>query len=90
MKFRKEAEDGRTSSEVISVHRCKQPLLCLDDTVMFRVVPDTSERHKADGAWVEGVFVGVEARSFEILLVTDGGIYKTSHHNVKRVTRERA
>ena len=38
----------------------------------------------------EGVFLGVETRSSSFLIGTKDGRFKTSHHNVKKVTKESA
>ena len=86
LKFRKGIGDGRSSYEAITGHRCKHPVMFLGEAAMLRVAPDKSDRHKADTAWVEGIFVGIGPRSSEFRMVTDTGIYKTSYHNVKRVT----
>lgn len=51
---------------------------------------DTSDRHKADSDWHGGVFVGVQTRSTEFIIATANGLFRASHHHVRRVVEERA
>ena len=66
LKFRKRPSDGRTSYEMITMitgHECKHPIIEIAEVVMFRTQVDKTNMHKADGGWVEGYFLGIEARS---------------------------
>ena len=58
------------------------------ETRLFRLATDNTARHKADEYWYTGVFLGVETGTSEMLLTTGAKVYKCSHHNVRRVTRE--
>ena len=89
-KSRPRVADGRTPYEVMTGHRCKHPMLGIGEVVAFRIVVDKTRRHKADGDWREGVFLGIDTRSTQFLVGTKGGLFKTSYHEVKRLTKEKA
>ena len=71
-------------------HVCRHPVLEIGETVMFKVVMDKTHRHKADTDWCEGIFLGVETCNTQFLIMSRNGLFKTSHHNVKRVVKERS
>ena len=90
LKFRPRVADGRTAYEAMVGHRCKHPIFGVGEIVSFRTVVDKCNRHKADSDWREGAFLGVDTKSTQFLIGTASGIYKTSYHEVKRLTKERA
>ena len=81
-------ESGRTAYESITGHRCKQPTFMFGETIMFRCAPDKTGRHKSESEWSIGVFVGVESRSSEYLIVNKHGLYKC--RTMRRLPRDKA
>ena len=43
---------------------------------MFKCCPEKTSRHKSETDWSIGVFVGIEPRSPEYLMITQHGLYK--------------
>ena len=89
-KFRKRPSDGRTSYEIMAGHACRHSILEVGETATFKVAMGKSDRHKADSDWHDGTFLGVQTRSTEFIIEIDQGLYRTSHHNVRRVVKEKA
>lgn len=89
-KFRPTVAHGRTPYEVMTGHRCKHQILGIGEAVAFRIMVDTTRRHKADGDWGERFFFGIDTKNTQFLVGTKRGIFKSFYHEVKRLTKEKA
>ena len=69
-------EDGRTAYEVMSGHRCRHQVIAFGEAVQFKFTTDKNKRHKAEVEWNDGVFVGVECKSGEYLVINAEGLFK--------------
>ena len=87
MKY-KVKENGRTAYEEITGHRVKHPVVMFGETLNFKLKQDESRRRKLESDWSTGIFVGVDSRTSEALIISGDGLFKC--RTVRRVTREEA
>ena len=81
---------GRTAYEKITGHRVKHPMAMFGETVNFMLKQDESRRKrmKTETDWSTGIFVGVEPRTGEALVINEDGLFKC--RTLRRVPREEA
>ena len=81
-------ESGRTAYENITGHRVKHPVVMFGETMNFKLKQNEPRRRKMETEWSTGIFVGVDSRTSEALVVSGDGLFKC--RTVRRVIREEA
>ena len=81
-------ESGRTAYESITGHRVKHPVVMFGETLNFKLKQDEARRRNMESDWSTGIFVGVDPRTSEALIISGDGLFKC--RTVRRVTREEA
>ena len=81
-------ESGRTAYESITGHRVKHPVVMFGETLNFKLKQDEARRRNMESDWSTGIFVGVDPRTSEALVISAEGLFKC--RTVRRVIREDA
>ena len=81
-------ESGRTAYENMTGHRVKHPVVMFGETLHFKLKQHESRRRKAESDWSTGIFVGVDPRTSEALVISGDGLFRC--RTVRRVPREEA
>ena len=81
-------QNGRTSYEMMTGHRCKHFVVAFGEKVAFKMNSLKTGHDKAETTWSEGYFLGVISRTTEYLIGTADGVIKCAH--LKRLPKERA
>ena len=81
-------ESGRTAYESITGHRVKHPVVMFGETLNFKLKQDEARRRNMESDWSTGIFVGVDPRTSEALIISAEGLFKC--RTVRRVIREDA
>ena len=81
-------ESGRTAYENITGHRVKHPVVMFGETLNFKLKQDEARRRNMESDWSTGIFVGVDPRTSEALVISAEGLFKC--RTVRRVIREDA
>ena len=63
-------ESGRTAYENITGHRVKHPVGMFGETLNFQLTQPESRRRKVESDWSTGVFVSVDPRTSEALIIS--------------------
>ena len=81
---------GRTAYEGITGHRVKHPIVMFGERLNFKLDQDESKRRrmKTETDWSTGIFVGVDPRTSEALMISEEGFFKC--RTVRRIPREYA
>ena len=79
-------ESGRTAYENMTGHRVKHPAAMFGETLHFKLKQHESRRRIAESDWSTGIFVGVDPRTSEVLVISGDGLFK--RRTVCRVVRE--
>ena len=79
-------ESGRTAYENITGHRVKHPVVMFGETLNFKLKQDETRRRKVETDWSTGIFVGVDPKTSEALIISGDGLFKC--RTVRRVVRE--
>ena len=81
-------ESGRAAYENITGHQVKHPVVMFDETLNFKLTQHESMRRKVESDWPTGIFVSVDLRTSEALVISGDGLFKW--RTVRRVFREEA
>ena len=81
-------ESGRTAYESITGHRVKHPVVMFGETLNFKLKQHEARRRKVESDWSTGIFVGVDPRTAEALVISRDGLFRC--RTVRRVVREEA
>ena len=87
MKY-KVRETGRTAYENMTGHRVKHPVVMFGVTLHFKLKQHESRRRRTESDWATGIFVGVDPRTSEALVISVDGLFKC--RTVRRIAREEA
>ena len=63
-------DSGRTAYENITGHRVKHPVVMFGETLNFKLKQHESRRRKVESDWSTGIFVGVDPRTSEALVIS--------------------
>ena len=66
---------GRTAYGSITGHRVKHPVLMFGETSNFKLKQDGSRMRKVGKDWSTGIFVGVDPRASEDLIISGEGLF---------------
>ena len=79
-------KNGRTSYEMITAHRFPATTAIFGEKVMFMITPKKQGKNKWKEDWHEGIFLGVQGRTAEVILGNDKGIFRA--RTIRRLPRE--
>ena len=79
-------ESGRTSYELATAHRFPAVTAIFAEKVMFMITPKKTGKNKWKEDWHEGVFLGVQGRTAEIILGNKDGIFRA--RSIRRLPRD--
>ena len=67
---------GRTTHEIITHHKWRNPMISFGEVVIFKLATDKGKRHKLESEWSRGILVGMSGRTTEMIVATSEGVYK--------------
>ena len=79
---------GRTAYELITGHRCNQPVAGFAEKIHFKFTTDKNHRQKMLTEWSTGFFVGINGKTTEYLVATEEGIFSCT--TIRRLPDEEA
>ncbi len=68
--------NGRTSYEMTTAHRFPATTAMFGEKVMYMITPKKQGKNKWKEDWHEGVFLGVQGRTAEVILGNEAGIHR--------------
>ena len=71
-------EDGRTAYKAITKHKCTHLVVGFGELIRREKAPAKPNPDKLDGAWRDGIFLGVIWTSGEYVVGTAEGVFKCS------------
>ena len=76
--------NGRTSYEWIAGHQFNQPVAGFAEIINFEFKKDKNNRHKMNSEWSTVCFAGINGRTTEYIVATEGGVFMRDHQESLR------